>query len=152
VACLCVSSCASNHNTFRGHPSRAALFDRFTLPVNYPCSKGLPMPQIPRHQCMVYEGPVSFHLRSISLAIQDRLLDNYKCVYLHSEPMIADTKSSLATAGVDVAFELQRSNLILSSARPHLVEGHFEIDEMLQSLKTEFDRAMNDGYAGIWAT
>src|SRR5262249_25959752 len=66
--------------------------------------------------------------------------------------MIAEIQSSLATAGVDVAFELQRSNLILSSARPHLVEGHFEIDEMLQSLKTEFDRAMNDGYAGLWAT
>ena len=106
----------------------------------------------PRHRCMVYDGPAGRHLRPISRTVRDRLIEGYRCIYLNSEPMIAEFRSYLAAAGVDVELELRESNLILSSERPHLIHGRFEIRAMLEALQTEFDRAMSDGHVGLWAT
>jgi MEDS: MEthanogen/methylotroph, DcmR Sensory domain len=101
---------------------------------------------------MVYDGPAGRHLRPISRTVRDKLIDHYRCIYLNSEPMIAEFRTYLAAAGVDVELELRQSNLILSSERPHLVRGRFEIRVMLETLQTALDRALSDGYIGLWAT
>lgn len=101
---------------------------------------------------MVYEGPPSRHLRPISMAVRDRLAEHCRCIYLNSESMIAESRSYLEMAGVDVDLEVREANLVLSSERPHLVNNRFDGEAMLKSLETELDRALRDGYAGLWAT
>jgi hypothetical protein len=110
------------------------------------------MGPIPRHQCMVYTGAPSVHLRPVSLVIRERLRQGHRCIYLNSAPMVAGMRSYLAAAGVDVEEETRESNLVLSSERPHIVNGRFELDGMLASLQTELERALRDGHAGLWAT
>jgi hypothetical protein len=101
---------------------------------------------------MVYDGTAGRHLRPISRTVRDRLIEHYRCIYLNSEPMIAEFRAYLAATGVDVELELREANLILSSERPQLIDGRFEIRVMLEILQTEFDHAMSDGHTGLWAT
>jgi MEDS: MEthanogen/methylotroph, DcmR Sensory domain len=110
------------------------------------------METIPRHQCLVYSGAPNMHLRAVSLVIRGKLEQRHRCVYLNSEPMVAGMRSYLAAAGVDVEREVRAANLILSSERPHLVNDRFEIQGMLGALQSELERALRDGYAGLWAT
>lgn len=110
------------------------------------------MDPIPRHQCLVYSGSPNLHLRPVSLVIREMLKQNRRCIYLNSQPMVAGMRSYLAAAGLDVEEEVRASRLILSSERPHLVDDRFEIDGMLRSLQSELDRALLEGYAGLWAT
>jgi len=110
------------------------------------------MDPIPRHQCLVYSGSPNLHLRPVSLVIREMLKQNHRCIYLNSQPMVAGMRSYLAAAGLDVEEEVRASRLILSSERPHLVDDRFEIDGMLRSLQRELDRALLEGYAGLWAT
>jgi MEDS: MEthanogen/methylotroph, DcmR Sensory domain len=110
------------------------------------------MDPIPRHQCLVYSGSPNLHLRPVSLVIREMLKQNHRCIYLNSQPMVAGMRSYLAAAGLDVEEEVRASRLILSSERPHLVDDRFEIDGMLRSLQSELDRALLEGYAGLWAT
>jgi MEDS: MEthanogen/methylotroph, DcmR Sensory domain len=101
---------------------------------------------------MVYNGAPNRHLRAVSLAASERLATGYRCIYLNSVPMIAGFRSYLAATGVDVEDALARASLILSSHRPHLVNGGFDVTAMLQSLDSEITRALELGYAGLWAT
>jgi hypothetical protein len=110
------------------------------------------MDPIPRHQCLVYAGSPNLHLRPVSLVIREQLKQNHRCVYLNSEPMVAGMSSYLAASGVDVQAEVRATNLILSSERPHLVNNRFDLRGMLESLQSELERALSDGYAGLWAT
>ncbi|WP_109486355.1 MEDS domain-containing protein [Occallatibacter savannae] len=110
------------------------------------------MTEIPRHKCMVYDGPANWALRPVALALRKQLLKNYRCIYLNSEQMVAAFLSSLRAEGVEVDAEIRRGRLVASSARPHLIDGRFEIDAMLDSLNTEYDRSIRDGFAGLWAT
>jgi hypothetical protein len=110
------------------------------------------MDLVPRHQCLVYSGSPSLHLRPVSQVIREKLKEKHRCVYLNSEPMVAGMRSYLAAAGVDVEHEVHDTNLILSSERPHLVNDRFEIQGMLGALQSELERALRDGYAGLWAT
>ena len=84
--------------------------------------------------------------------MHEKLKQHHRCIYLNSEPMVAGMASYLAAAGADVEKEVRETNLILSSERPHLVNDRFEIDGMLRSLQSEFERALREGYAGLWAT
>jgi hypothetical protein len=61
-------------------------------------------------------------------------------------------RSYLAAAGLDVEAEVRKTSLILSSERPHLVNDRFALDKMLESLQSELERALREGYAGLWAT
>ena len=99
-----------------------------------------------------YSGSPNQHLRPVSLVIRERLEQRHRCVYLNSEPMVAGMRSYLAAAGVEVEAEERKTNLILSSERPHLVDGRFDIQPMLESLQSGLDRALREGYAGLWAT
>lgn len=61
-------------------------------------------------------------------------------------------RSYLAALGVDVAHELAKASLVLSSAQRHLIEGRFDVERMMQTLEEALEQALLDGYAGLWAT
>lgn len=65
--------------------------------------------------------------------------------------MIAGMRSYLAAAGVDVEDALAGTRLVLSSEQSHLVDGHFDLTRLLDTLEDALTRALRDGYAGLFA-
>jgi hypothetical protein len=110
------------------------------------------MDQIPRHQCLIYDGSPSRQLPALALAMKQKLGENYRCVFLNSPPMVAGMRSYLAAAGVDIAQETDRGSLILSSDRDHLENGHFDPDRMMAILGDALAQARRAGYQGLGAT
>ena len=110
------------------------------------------MNSTPRHQCLIYEGSPSRQLAAVAALLRQKLNENYRCLYLNSPVMVAGVRSYLAAAGIDVAHEVGKASLVLSSDQRHLVEGHFNVDRMMCTLEDALDQAMNDGYDGLWAT
>jgi MEDS: MEthanogen/methylotroph, DcmR Sensory domain len=106
----------------------------------------------PRHQCLIYDGAPSRQLPALAAIARDRLQTSYRVLYLNSVPMVAGMRSYLAAAGVDVAAEVERGSLVLSSEQAHLVDGHFSVERMLQTLEETLAKALRDGYVGLWAT
>ncbi len=84
--------------------------------------------------------------------MRQKLNEGNRCLYLDSPPMIAGIRSYLAAAGVDVAREVEKGSLVLSSDQGHLENGHFDADRMLQGLETAVHQALSEGYQGLWAT
>jgi hypothetical protein len=105
-----------------------------------------------RHQCFVYEGSPSRNLPAVMATIKQRLKENHRCLYLDSPPMVAGMRSYLAAADVDVAGEVGKKSLVLSSDQQHLVAGRFDVERMMQTLNDALDQALRDGYDGLWAT
>jgi hypothetical protein len=101
-----------------------------------------------RHHCLIYEGPPSRHLPALSAAIQEKLQQNYRCLYLNSPGM----RSYLAANGVDVFDATAKGSLVLSAEQHHLRDGRFDIEGMLHDLEQAIDQALVDGYKGLWAT
>lgn len=110
------------------------------------------MPPVSRHQCLVYEGSPAPQLSGLAALIRQKLEENYRCLYLHSPPMVAGMRSYLFAAGADVTTEVMRGRLLLSSDNAHLVDGRFNIDRMLGMLEQALNQALNDGYQGLFAT
>ena len=110
------------------------------------------MPQISRHQCLVYKGSPASHLPGLSALIRQKLDENYRCLFLHSPAMVTGMRSYLFAAGIDVTKEIVKGSLVLSSNNAHLVEGRFIIDRMLERLEEAVNQALHDGYQGLWAT
>jgi MEDS: MEthanogen/methylotroph, DcmR Sensory domain len=105
-----------------------------------------------RHQCVIYEGAPSRTLSDLADAAREKLSKNYRCFCLNSPPMIAGIKCCLAARGVDVAREVEKRSLVLTSERTHLLGGHFDIDRMIRDLEASLDQALSDGYQGLFAT
>ena len=61
-------------------------------------------------------------------------------------------RSYLAAGGLDVAGAEAKGSLVLTSERPQLIDGRFDVRAMLASLEVELTRALKDGYAGLWAS
>src|SRR6185437_1057784 len=110
------------------------------------------MESTPRHQCLIYEGAPSRLLPQMAAAARDKLAQNFRCVYLNSPPMVAGMGSYLAAAGVDVEKMQTEGRLVLSSKLDHLLEGRFDGDRMIRTLEQAIQQAVQDGYAGLWAT
>jgi len=110
------------------------------------------MEHLPRHQCLIYQGAPSRQLPALAALMQEKLLRNHRCLYLNSPPMLAGIRSKLWAQGLDVDAAIARGDLILTSDRPHLVDGRFNADRMMQHLETAFNDALRAGYAGLWAT
>jgi DcmR-like sensory protein len=109
------------------------------------------MEPTPRHQCLIYKGAPSRHLPALAEAMREKLRQNYRCLYLNSPPMVAGLRSYLAATGVDVAQEVARRRLILTSDQQHLADGSFNVDRMLQTLENLLNNSLRDRYAGLWA-
>jgi hypothetical protein len=105
-----------------------------------------------RHQCMIYRGSPADHLRGLAQLIVEKLEAKNRCLYLNSPSMVAGVRSYLAAAGLDVAHEVSKGSLVLSSATDHLVKGRFDAERMLGMIAVAVDRAVSDGYQGLWAT
>lgn len=105
-----------------------------------------------RHQCLIYKGSPARHLQSLAAVVRDKLRDRCRCLYFDSPPMVAGMRSYVAAAGIDVAGEVEKGSLILSSDRPHLVNGCFDVGSMVRALDDAVQHALSDGYAGLWAS
>ncbi len=105
-----------------------------------------------RHRRIIYEGSPAKHLPGLARLIKDKLRANHRCLYLNSLPMVAGIRSYLAAAGVDVAEEVNRGSLVLSSDQDHLQDGIFDPARMLGVLADAVSDALAQGYAGLWAT
>ena len=81
-----------------------------------------------------------------------RLGENYRCVYFNSPAMVAGVRSYLAAAGIDVADEVKKGNLLLSSDDSHLDNGRFDPSRMLDDLTDAVLQSLTDGYSGLYAT
>lgn len=104
-----------------------------------------------RHQCLIYEGPPSHKLKLVANILNHKLNEGYRCLYLNSAPMVAGMRSTLAAMGVDVASEVSKSNIVLSS--DSVSEGkEFIVDVMLAKLEEFLNQALKDGYKGLWAS
>lgn len=104
------------------------------------------------HQCFIYEGSPSRYLPGLAVTLRRKLRENYRCLYLNSPVMVAGMRSYLAAEGLDVAEEIGRTNLILTSDQGHLENDHFSVDRMLQTLRNALQQALDDGFEGLWAT
>jgi hypothetical protein len=112
----------------------------------------LSMVRSSRHSCLIYEGPPSRQLPALAAIAREKLQQNYRCFYLNSPPMVAGMRSYLAASGVDVAKEVARGSLLLSSTQ-HLADGdRFDVQLMIDALQSALELALNDGYSGLWAT
>jgi hypothetical protein len=105
-----------------------------------------------RHQCFIYGGPPSRQLPALAAMIKRKLDEGYRCLYLNSRPMVAGIRTRLSTIGIDVAYEMAKGRLILSSEPVTSPDGGFEVDSMLCKLEDALDQALSDGYKGLWAT
>ena len=105
-----------------------------------------------RHQCVVYDGAPARILPQLAFIAREYLKDNYRCLCLNSPPMIAETRCSLAALDIDVERAIAKGSLVLSSDQSHLADGHFDVDRMLRTLEDAVEKALQDGYKGLWAT
>jgi hypothetical protein len=110
------------------------------------------MDAAPRHQCMIYEGSPAKHLRGFAATVVGNVKNNKRCLYLNSPTMVAGMRSYLAATGLDLAHEVRRGALVLSSDESHLIDGHFDADRMLAMLEHAIGEALRDGFSGLWAT
>ncbi len=104
-----------------------------------------------RHQCLIYEGSPSKQLSTLAAILKDKLEQGYRCLYLNSAPMVTGMASTLAAIGVDVASEINKGCLMLSSD-PVSPEGNFNSGKLLAKLEIFLDEALYDGYKGLWAS
>jgi len=110
------------------------------------------MESLPRHRCLIYEGPPSKQLPALVAVVREKLQQNIRCLYLNSPAMVAGMRSYLAAAGIDVAHEINRGSLVLSSEQ-NLVDGYlFDVKHMINGLRSALGAALYDGFDGLWAT
>lgn len=103
-----------------------------------------------RHQCLIYHGAPSQKLSLLARALESKLVEGYRCLYLNSPPMVAGMRSTLAAMDLDVA-ELAKNSLMLSSDTV-TSDGIFYTEVMLGKLENLLDQAIKDGYKGLWAS
>ena len=104
-----------------------------------------------RHQCLIYEGAPSQKLHILAVMLQRKLSEGYRCLYLNSASMVAGMRSTLASIGIDVSYEIAKARLVLSS-EPVSSGREFNSEVMLIKLEDSLNQALNDGYKGLWAT
>lgn len=110
------------------------------------------MQAVPRHQCFIYDGSPALNVPCLGNAILGMLSRDYRCLYLNDEPMLAAMRAYLAESGLNVERAIESGRLVLSSDRNHLMNGRFDLKSMLAGLKAALDEALNDDYAGLFAT
>jgi len=84
--------------------------------------------------------------------MRDKLRQRYRCLYLNTRPMVAGLRSYLAAAGVDVVDAIAKGSLLLSSEQDSLADGSFDIDRMINALESAVEKALEDGFEGLWAS
>jgi signal transduction histidine kinase len=104
-----------------------------------------------RHKCLIYDGHPSEQLPVVVPLLEDGLRANERCLYLGDPTMVTMVRTALEGRGVDVAAEIARGALILSSERgPE--DAPFDPHAMVAMLIGMIDEAVRDGFAGLCAT
>ncbi|NDF12074.1 MAG: hypothetical protein EB060_04565 [Proteobacteria bacterium] len=105
-----------------------------------------------RHQCLIYHGAPSQQLPALGAVLKRKLSEGYRCMYINSIPMVNGMRSYLWTIGVDVESDTAKGHLVFSS-ESLLTEGTtLDVKVMLKTLENALDKALQDGYKGLWAT
>jgi hypothetical protein len=104
-----------------------------------------------RHQCLIYEGSPSKKLGILAAILIQKLQEGYRCLYLNSAPMVTGMGSTLAALNMDVASEIAKGSLILSTETVS-PGGSFNSKEMLDKLEDAINQAVSEGYKGLWAS
>lgn len=91
-------------------------------------------------------------LPAIVAVLRQRLDAGFRCLYLNSPSMVAGARSLLYAVGTDVEHEESRAALVLTSNHDYLVNGHFNVQRMIQLLESAADQALVDGFVGLFAT
>jgi hypothetical protein len=73
-------------------------------------------------------------------------------MYLNTPAMVAGFRSQLYATGADVEHEVTRGALVLGSDDDHLVDRRFVVDRMIDMLDAAVERALADGYSGLFVT
>jgi hypothetical protein len=89
---------------------------------------------------------------ALAATMRQRLGANYRCLYLNSPAMIAGMSSYLAAQGMDVAHEVAKTSLALSSDQSYLAGRSLDVEEMIATLELAVVQALRDGYQGLWAS
>jgi hypothetical protein len=110
------------------------------------------MKALPRHQCLIYEGAPSKQLDSLAQTLIKKLKANHRCLYLNSPAMVHGMRCCLAAAGFNVAAHTKKGALIMTSHQNHLVNGRFDVENMLDLVRVALAEALAGGYRGLWAT
>jgi hypothetical protein len=105
-----------------------------------------------RHQCVIYDGSPSRTLPAIAATVRQHLEAHTRCMYMNSPAMVAGLRSQLYAAGTDVERQLARGALVLVADNSHFVNGRFDVNRMIEILEAAVERALADGYAGLFAT
>lgn len=83
---------------------------------------------------MIYEGSPAKHLLGLAQVIREKLRANKRCLYLNSPAMVTGIRSYLEADDLDVAQEVSKGSLLLSSDQGYLVDGVFDPARMLAML------------------
>ena len=110
------------------------------------------MDAAPRHQCMIYEGSPATHLPGLAAVIRQKLSANIRCLFINSPEMLVSARSCISTAGVNVTYEIRKGALVLSSSQEQMVDGRFDVDQMIRLLEEAVNEALADGHEGLWAS
>lgn len=110
------------------------------------------MDSVPRHRCLVYEGPQSRHLPVLAAVICEQIREHYRCLYVHRPEMVAAIHSCLEAKGLNLAEQLRQGALVLSSQQDHLNNGRFDADALLRQLDAALQQSLRAGYKGLWAS
>jgi signal transduction histidine kinase len=108
--------------------------------------------EVSRHKCLIYEGDPTEQLPVVIPLLKEGLQDNWRCIYLGKPESVDMIRAGLMAHSIDVAGEVDRGKLMLSSSREKLGNGSFHPHEMVEYLGTLVDRAVEDGYRGLCAT
>lgn len=130
--------------------ARNTLLLKFLILHEVSCLRTMGTPF--RHQCLIYQGAPSRQLPSLAAVMEQMLAANYRCLYLNSPAMVAGMASYLAAQGVDVAREVEKTSLLLSSEQSQLYGGGFNVEKMISQLDYAVTQALKDGYKGLWAS
>lgn len=105
-----------------------------------------------RHQCFIYEGHPSHQLPVLATAMQKRLQDNYRCLYINSPEIVTGMRLCLQHLKVNVADEIAKTRLLLLSATAVSADGSFDVKLMISHLEDAVMQAVKDGFKGLFAT
>ena len=110
------------------------------------------MVEVSRHKCLIYEGHPSEQLPVILPMMIQSLREKQRCIYLGDPEMVQLVQEGLYKKGVNLQEESTRGALLFSSDRDHLKTGHFNPEAMVVMLCQLIDKALSDGFAGLYAT
>jgi len=104
------------------------------------------------HVCMVYENRAEQVAAAIPFILRG-LEENECCLYVADDLTVAEVLEALSKRGVDVKREKDKGALRLFTKRDsYLRKGRFDPEEMIETLSTNTEEAVQSGFRGLRIT